>query len=212
MQALTLLEGLKKLLQLDSLTPSHPAYASIIQQLNQLQSPSQILHAVESIGHELGAEAIAQAWVEDQEERLQILSHKVKFIDAQFRPKVWYLTDFETSTTVLPYWEEIITLAGGLPLPNQKDSSPLLADHLFVISHLPEVAIWSTLPHWIESQGLQGSEAIRQNQVLILPKEAQWPLSGWDIASQTEHLAECLYPSFFAFGPPSPPWIPFEFA
>jgi ABC-type Fe3+-hydroxamate transport system substrate-binding protein len=211
MQADKLLDDLTTLLELEGITPTHPAYVSIEPLLYQAHSPRQILQTIRTIGEALNVENQANDWVENQYERLNILAHKIKFVDPSLRPKVWYITDFEDTNTISPYWEEAIELAGGISLPSIEQVSPLLADHLLIISQLPEVAIWSQLPAWIQEQGLDMSEAIKQNQVTVIPVDAQWPAHGWDIAAQVEHLAEMLYPSFFAFGTPATPWVPFEF-
>ena len=207
-----LIDRLNDLFLLSDFSPTHSAFDEISSRVSTINAPSNAFSTLKEVGLLLNVSDLSNEWLENQQERLDILTHKLKFIDDALRPKVWYVADFDTKI-VDPFWDEAIQLAGGISLPGlEKAYSPQLADHLLIISKLPEVAIWSHLPAWIQQHALNESEAVRQNQVTVIPPAGLWPESGWDIASTIEHLAELLYPSFFVFGNPKHEWTRFDFS
>lgn len=167
----------------------------------------------------LGAEEQGNQLIEDLEERVDIVKHKLKFFPD--KPKV-AMIEWLSPMMVAGNWiPELVEIAGGKsvlaengkhsPFVNWEqiyDENPeiiLIAPCGFSIGRtLQEIDLLLNLPGWRDLQ------AVKNNRVYIADGNAYFNRSGPRIVDSIEILAEIITPKYFAFGYEGEAWIKFE--
>lgn len=143
-------------------------------------------------------------------ERLEIITHKLKFIAAESRPKVHYIQDINPIRTKKdPYIDQLILLAGGIPQtdPTVERFNPNV---LLVFSDKPITELFRELPLVLSMSELSEIEAIKNDRVYIIHHSDYFKTNGSLVAEDAEILAEILFPGYFVFGRDEDTWMQFS--
>jgi iron complex transport system substrate-binding protein len=180
---------------------------------------SDILREIKETAVTLGVAEKGKELVEELEERIDLIKHKLKFFPE--KPKV-AIIEWLSPIMVAGNWiPELVEIAGGQSLlaENGKhspfvewqqiyDANPdilIVAPCGFSISRtLQEIDLLLNLPGW------RDLKAVKNNQVYIADGNAYFNRSGPRIVDTIEMLAEMITPKYFNFGYEGEGWIKFE--
>lgn len=180
---------------------------------------SDILREIKEVAVFLDVEEQGNILVEDLEERIDIVKHKLKFFPD--KPKVAVI-EWLSPLMVAGNWiPELVEIAGGNPVlaENGKhspfvewqqiyDENPeviIIAPCGFTIGRtLQEIDLILNLPGW------RDLNAVKNNRIYIADGNAYFNRSGPRIVDTIEMLAEMITPKYFAFGYEGEGWIKFE--
>ena len=178
-----------------------------------------IFREIKEISVILDVEKAGNILIEDLEERIDLIKHKLKFFPA--KPKV-ALIEWLSPIMVAGNWiPELVEIAGGTPLlaENGKhspfvewqqiyDANPdilIVTPCGFSIARtLQEIDLLLNLPGW------RDLEAVKNNRVYIADGNAYFNRSGPRIVDTIEILAEIITPKYFNYGFEGEGWIKFE--
>jgi len=178
-----------------------------------------IFREIKEISVILEVEEAGNTLIEDLEERIDLIKHKLKFFPA--KPKV-ALIEWLSPIMVAGNWiPELVEIAGGTPLlaENGKhspfvewqeiyDANPdilIVTPCGFSIARtLQEIDLLLNLPGW------RDLEAVKNNRVYIADGNAYFNRSGPRIVDTIEILAEIITPKYFNYGYEGEGWIKFE--
>src|SRR5690606_37873889 len=97
------------------------------------------------IGDTLQAAPKAHYLVENLEERINIISHKLKFITDENKPRVLFLSDVSpVQLASNTYLETVARIAGGTPISAPLDA--VIADVIVVVSEKPIPQLLTVFP------------------------------------------------------------------
>lgn len=178
-----------------------------------------ILADIRNVAAALGVQARAEVLVEELEERLGIIRHKLKFIGQ--KPRVACIEWLSPLMAAGNWTPEMITIAGGQPLlAADGDHSPVItagqlgeADPEVIVimpcgfsvdRTLSEIGLLLELPGW------QELSAVRQNRVYIADGNHYFNRPGPRIVDSAEILAEIINPRQFVFGYEGEGWVRFD--
>ncbi|MFC5282194.1 cobalamin-binding protein [Pedobacter alpinus] len=200
------------------------ALADLIVQQTQLISLqpntlNDILREIKEVAVTLGVEEKGNTLIEDLEERIDIVKHKLKFFpDKPTVAIIEWLSPLMVAGNWIP---ELVQIAGGdsILAENGKhspfvewqqiyDENPevlIIAPCGFSINRtLQEIDLILNLPGW------RDLNAVKNNRVYIADGNAYFNRSGPRIVDTIEMLAEMITPKYFAFGYEGEGWIKFE--
>ena len=178
-----------------------------------------IFREIKEISVILDVEEAGNTLIEDLEERIDLIKHKLKFFPA--KPKV-ALIEWLSPIMVAGNWiPELVEIAGGTPLlaENGKhspfvewqqiyDANPdilIVTPCGFSITRtLQEIDLLLNLPGW------RDLEAVKNNRIYIADGNAYFNRSGPRIVDTIEILAEIITPKYFNYGFEGEGWIKFE--
>lgn len=178
-----------------------------------------IFREIKEVAIALDAEQQANVLLEELEERVDIVRHKLKFFPD--KPKV-AIIEWLSPLMVAGNWiPELVEIAGGQSIlaENGKhspfvewqqiyDENPdviIIAPCGFSINRtLQEIDLILNLPGW------RDLNAVKNNKVFIADGNAYFNRSGPRIVDTIEMLAEMITPRYFAFGYEGEGWIKFE--
>lgn len=178
-----------------------------------------ILQEIADLAKVLDAEDAGEKLLEDLQERIDIIKHKLKFFPD--KPKVAVI-EWLSPLMIAGNWvPELVEIAGGTPIlaENGKhspfiewqqiyDANPdiiVIANCGFDIGRsLQEIDLLLNQPGW------RDVEAVKNNSVYIADGNAYFNRSGPRIVDTIEILAEIITPKYFAFGYEGTAWIKFE--
>ena len=178
-----------------------------------------IFREIKEISVILDVKEAGNILIEDLEERIDLIKHKLKFFPA--KPKV-ALIEWLSPIMVAGNWiPELVEIAGGTPLlaENGKhspfvewqqiyDANPdilIVTPCGFSIARtLQEIDLLLNLPGW------RDLEAVKNNRVYIADGNAYFNRSGPRIVDTIEILAEIITPKYFNYGFEGEGWIKFE--
>ena len=178
-----------------------------------------IFREIKEISVILDVKEAGNILIEDLEERIDLIKHKLKFFPA--KPKV-ALIEWLSPIMVAGNWiPELVEIAGGTPLlaENGKhspfvewqqiyDANPdilIVTPCGFSIARtLQEIDLLLNLPGW------RDLEAVKNNRVYIADGNAYFNRSGPRIVDTIEILAEIITPKYFNYGYEGEGWIKFE--
>ncbi len=178
-----------------------------------------ILREIKETAITLGVEERGNQLIEDLQERIDIVKHKLKFFPD--KPKV-AMIEWLSPLMIAGNWiPELVEIAGGTPVlaENGKhspfvewqqiyDANPdviVIANCGFTINRsLQEIDLLLNQPGW------RDIEAVKNNRVYIADGNAYFNRSGPRIVDTIEMLAEMITPKYFAFGYEGEGWIKFE--
>ena len=178
-----------------------------------------IFREIKEISVILDVEKAGNILIEDLEERIDLIKHKLKFFPA--KPKV-ALIEWLSPIMVAGNWiPELVEIAGGTPLlaENGKhspfvewqqiyDANPdilIVTPCGFSIARtLQEIDLLLNLPGW------RDLESVKNNRVYIADGNAYFNRSGPRIVDTIEILAEIITPKYFNYGYEGEGWIKFE--
>ncbi|SEN63421.1 iron complex transport system substrate-binding protein [bacterium A37T11] len=142
----------------------------------------------------------------DVEERLDIIRHKLKFIEAAQRPKVRLLRSlFPQVLLDDSSLQEIVEWAGGRP------SQVAEADLLIIVTTEPMNQLLGILPDQLKQPEWINTPAVQNNRVYVVDGQHFLPSGSDDgMAEDAELLAEIINPTQFIYGYNGDGWMQFD--
>jgi len=144
--------------------------------------------------------------VDQLEEEVDIVLHKLKFIAQDTRPKV-LLLDSITPPSLLEsaLADDTIRIAGGIPL-----SLDAYQQAQILIIKQDEFTLYGQLPEFINQDMWKEIPAIRNNQLYLVKKDDFAAIPGKDFLTELELMAEIIQPKYFIYGHQGLHWIKFD--
>ena len=185
----------------------------------QSQTLDGILNDIRIIGKEFGVEEKAEALIEELEERINIIRHKLKYIEE--KPSV-ACVEWLSPLMVAGNWiPGLVGIAGGRTiLAEEGKHSPFIDFQKFADENpsvllimpcgftieqtLKEINLLLELPGWTEL------EAVKNNRIYIADGSQYFNRPGPRIIDSLEILAEIIHPKQFVFGYEGQGWIRFN--
>lgn len=171
-------------------------------------TPEAIYKAIRTIGSILNAQPQADQLAENLEERINIISHKLKFIADENKPKVIFFRDASPiSIAEDGYLANLIRIAGGIHQTEvlTEESNP---DLLIIFNEKPISQLLTELPQALSTWSQ--TPAVTNNHIYIIHHDGYLRQPGALIADDAEILAEIFYPKYFVFGRDEDVWMKFE--
>ena len=178
-----------------------------------------ILKEIKEVAKTLGVEEKGNELVEDLEERIDLVKHKLKFFPD--KPKV-VIIEWLSPIMVAGNWiPELVEIAGGQSLLAENGKHSPLVDWQQIYDANPDVLIIAPCGFSIARTlqeidlilnlpGLRDLTAVKNNRVYIADGNAYFNRSGPRIVDTIEMLAEMITPKYFNYGYESEGWIKFE--
>ncbi len=177
---------------------------------------SDIYRDIQNLSDQLGAVAAGKDLLELSEERINIISHKLKFLNE--KPKVACIEWLSPLMIAGNWTPEIVEIAGGIPVLAEKgkhsgyisfediknqdpDIIVLIPCGFSVERTLKEINLLLDLPGWRELN------AVRGNRIFIADGNQYFNRSGPRITDSIEIMAEIINPKQFVFGYEGEGWI-----
>ncbi|MGB4775776.1 MAG: cobalamin-binding protein [Daejeonella sp.] len=171
------------------------------------------------IANALGVNERGNLLIEQLEERIDLIRHKLKFTDE--KPKVACIEWLSPMMVAGNWIPELVDIAGGKSiLAENGKHSPFIEFEMiekenpdivvvipcgFSISRtIQEMDLLFNLPGWNELK------AVKNNRIYIADGNQYFNRSGPRIADSIEILAEIIHPKLFAFGYEGNGWIKFN--
>lgn len=185
----------------------------------QPQSLQDIFNDIGQIATRLGVQARGVVLLEDLQERIDLIRHKLKFLEQ--KPRVACIEWLSPLMAAGNWTPEMVALAGGDPvLAEGGKHSPAIdfeqlrnADPEVIIimpcgfsieRTLQEIGLLLSAPGWNEIS------AVKNNRVYIADGNHYFNRSGPRIVDSIEILAEIINPKQFIFGYEGEGWVKFE--
>jgi iron complex transport system substrate-binding protein len=185
----------------------------------QPNSLADIFNDINTIAKALKIEATANELIEDLEDRLNIIRHKLKFVEN--KPTVGCIEWLEPLMISGNWIPDLVTIAGGVPvLGKAGQHSPYVQwedirlqnpDVLILMPcgfpverTLKEVGVLMDLPGFYQLQ------AVKNNRIYIVDGNQYFNRPGPRIVDSVEILAEIINPKQFIFGYEGEGWIKFS--
>lgn len=179
--------------------------------MGMFENEEELFNFIRKVGSEGGMDEKAENLVFDLQERINIVKHKLKFIDEARKPSVLILSEvnppvFEPS----PYLAHLLRIAGAKAYAAESaDGSAFNPGVILVISQQMErqfggLATLLSLEEW------RSTDAVKNNRVFLIDGERNLQGMDLNVASDIEILAEILYPQYLTFGGNGQSWVQFE--
>ncbi len=183
---------------------------------NSLQD---ILDEIKSTGTILNVPEQAEILLEEMEERINIIKHKLKFIET--KPKVACIEWIKPLMIAGNWTPGLVEIAGGNPVLAAKGQHSSFIEFEDLIAANPEIllimpcgfSIGQTMKEintFLELPGWTELNAVKNNQVYIADGNQYFNRSGPRIVDSIEILAEIIHPKQFIFGYEGEGWIKFN--
>lgn len=206
-----------------SLKDVEEALSSMVNQEAQIISLkpdtlADILREIQEIGLALDKEKEATQLLEDLDDRIELIRHKVKHV--QNRPKVACIEWLEPLMVAGNWTPELVEIAGGVPvLAENGKHSPFIdweqlaasAPDILVIAPcgfsiprtLSEIQVLTKHPLW------KDLPAVQKNRVYVADGNHYFNRSGPRIVDSIEILAEIIQANQFYYGMEGEAWVKF---
>ena len=185
----------------------------------QPQSLADIFAEISQIATRLGVQARGEVLLEDLQERIDLIRHKLKFLEQ--KPRVACIEWLSPLMVAGNWTPEMVAIAGGDPVLAESgkhspsiDFEQLKAADPEVIIIMPcgfsiertlqEIGLLLSAPNWNELP------AVKTNRVFIADGNHYFNRSGPRIVDSIEILAEIINPKQFIFGYEGEGWVKFE--
>lgn len=182
-----------------------PSYNELV----RANAPSAVYTAIRTIGDTLNATQKANQLIENLEERINIITHKLKFITDENKPHVLFLSD--VSPTLIAhdaYLENVARISGGIPVSTFEEAA--IADVIVVIGEKPIPHLLAALPPMLAAPEWAKTAAVKNGNVYIIHHPDCLRQPGALIADDIEILAEIFHQKQFIFGRDEDAWMKFE--
>ncbi len=177
--------------------------------LLRAHTPDAIYAAIRAIGDTLHVAAQADQLVEDLEERINIITHKLKFIADDSKPRVLFLADVAPVQLIHnAYLETVARAAGGVPVSVLTEGAA--ANIIIVISKRSARQLLAEFPAVLATPQWAQTAAVKNGDVFIIHHPSHLREPGALIADDIEILAEIFHPKQFFFGRDEDAWMKFE--
>lgn len=139
------------------------------------------------------------------EEEIDIILHKLKFIEQQQRPSVLVL---DQKTNFKPQADEaiqnIIAIAGGKLLTSELDNEVDI-----ILIQQSDDSLYSEVINILQNTAFKDKNAIKANKIYIIQKE-NFGKDPEDFLADVEIAAETIQSKYFIFGRQGTDWVQFE--
>jgi iron complex transport system substrate-binding protein len=197
---------------------------------NELEKPARIISLkpdsladimgnITEIAHALNATLFANTLIEDLQERVDLIQHKLKFVEN--KPTVACIEWLEPLMVSGNWVPELVTIAGGIPVMAEAGKhSPyvqwedlrlqdpevivLMACGFSIERTLKEIDLLLQLPNFTDLQ------AVKNKRLYLADGNQYFNRPGPRIVDSIEILAEIIYPKQFIFGYEGDGWIKFD--
>lgn len=204
------LQSILEVLHLDTACISLLAQTEGYDSLINARNPEAVYAAIRTIGDTLNVQIRANQLAEDLEERINIITHKLKFIADDSKPTVLCVNTISpVSATHNEYLDNIIRIAGGI---NYFDSEKevLNPDILIIQTKVAIPQLLSELPDTLSTQKWSQTNAVSNDNIYVVHDDRYLHRPGADIADDIEILAEIINPKHFIFGRNKDVWMKFS--
>lgn len=178
-----------------------------------------ILHDITRIANALGVQAAGEDLLERLNERLDIIRHKLKFLEN--KPTVACIEWIDPLMIAGNWVPEMVQIAGGIPVLTDAGKHSPYVNWESIIEANPDVLILTpcgfsmdrTLKEvnvLLEQPGFNNLKAIKNNRFYIADGNQYFNRSGPRIIDSVEILAEIIHPKQFIFGYEGEGWMKFE--
>lgn len=163
------------------------------------------------IGNEGEMSEKAEELIFELEERINIVKHKLKFIEESQKPSVLILSEvippvFENNNHLI----HLIETAGAKMYDAEvTETESFNPDVILVVSEQME-RLFGGLANLLMSEEWQQTNAIKNNRVFLIDGSTNLQGFNLNLASDIEILAEILYPQYLTFGGRGESWLQFE--
>lgn len=178
-----------------------------VDSLNDVQA---IYTLITRVGAALDVQEQAERFMGALEERINIVVHKLKFIEGSQRPKVLLAYDNELQQAIEdPYLRLLVETAGGRAYkPMLGDENPGL---ILVLAEKKNMyQLLGGLPDVLAQDEWKHTDAVKQNKVFLVDGQKKLTGNLVQIADDIELLAEIIFPQYFVFGEQGESWMKFE--
>jgi len=193
----------------NSLNLSQPLSEQLTDDYGSIVSKEDLFQWIQKIGIDGGKIEAAADLVADLEERINLVQHKLKFINEDQKPSVLVLSGVVPAIIEAnEYLGYVLNLAGA-KVYKANEEEGFNPDILLVISDrmeslFSEVGVLLSMDEW------QNTDAIKKNRVYLVNGESNFRGYGSRIADDVEMLAEIIYPQYLTFGGNGESWVQFE--
>ncbi|GAA4098963.1 hypothetical protein [Mucilaginibacter panaciglaebae] len=146
---------------------------------------------------------------EEQQERLDIIKHKLKFIEQ--KPKVAFVKTLEPLALAADEIVKIVNMAGGSLIEGDEQTLFALNPDVVILmpDDMPIAQTMTNIDRLLQLPGFTELQAIKNNRLYIVSGDIFLDDSTENRVEATELLAEILYPKQFIFGYEGNGWIRF---
>lgn len=175
------------------------------------ETEDELFQFIRKIGNQGGMDEKAENIVFDLEERINIIKHKLKFIEESKKPSVLFLSEVNPPVVEPSHYLAHLTRIAGAKIYDAKltEGKIFNPEVIIVISeHMDQV--FGNLPTLLSLPEWKNTAAVQNNQVFLI--DGQQHFKGFDIsiASDIEILGEIFYPQYLTFGGKGETWVQFE--
>lgn len=185
----------------------------------QPNSLTDIFDNIQQVAHALEAIPAGNLLLEDLQERVDLIQHKLKFIEN--KPTVACIEWLEPLMVSGNWVPELVQIAGGIPvLAEAGNHSPYvewvdlrLQDPEIIVVMACGFSIERTLKEidlLLQLPGFADLQAVKSKRFYIADGNQYFNRPGPRIVDSIEILAEIIYPKQFIFGYEGEGWIKFE--
>lgn len=192
---------------------SETLQSSILQKYSDVSPATEVelFSFIQRVGNEGNKEKKAEELIFDLQERINIIKHKLKYIDESQKPSVLFLSDvippvFETN----PYLTHLVEMSGGKMYDVEATDDNLFnPDVILVVSEEME-RLFGGLANLLMTEEWKNANAVKFNRIFLVDGGSNFREFNLNFASDVEILAEILYPQYLTFGGKGDSWLQFE--
>lgn len=146
---------------------------------------------------------------EEQQERLDIIQHKLKFIEQ--KPTVAIVKTLDAITLAADEMAGMVAMAGGTLIEGDEQTLIALNPEVIILmpDDMPIAQTITNLDVLLQLPGFTNLNAVKNNRLYIVDGDAFAANSAENIVEVVELLAEIIYPKQFIFGHEGNGWIKF---
>lgn len=177
-----------------------------------------IFNDIKTVAQALNVQAEGERLLEDLNERVDIVRHKLKFMES--KPNIACMEWLEPMMVSGNWIPELVSIAGGTPILAQAGKHSPYVSWDAIRESDPEIillmpcgcSIGRTMREiniLLEQPGFADLKAVKNNRVYIADGNQYFNRPGPRIVDSVEILAEIIHPKQFAFGYEGEGWIKF---
>jgi hypothetical protein len=191
-------------LNLNKTAVSSEVYSQLITKPRALVRIDDVIGYLRELGTQFNKPEAVNALIENIEDDTNIIIHKLKFIPADDRPKVWVLNQINPlQVNTSAFLQECINIAGGIPVTEAGE-----ADKIILINS--DETIFTHIPDLLNNTEIASSKAVALDQLFVITKPRFAAIPGYHYVSELESLTEILQPKYFVYGHEGKNWLQFQ--
>jgi ABC-type Fe3+-hydroxamate transport system, periplasmic component len=147
---------------------------------------------------------------EEQQERLDIIKHKLKFIEQ--KPTLAIVKAFNPITLAADDMAGLIGIAGGSLIEGDEQTLTALNPDIIIAmpDDMPMAQTMTHIDELLQMPGFTDLKAVKSNRFYIVDGDIFLDKSNENMINNIELLAEIIYPKQFIFGHEGNGWIKFS--